>query len=414
MVLLLNIVIYILVLRVLWKKKQGANIRKASESARRAKQARASISLCFLLGVTWIVGLFMITSPAIELQWIFTITNSLQGFALFFFYTVSHEKLHKEVGDSLYMSFTGRQRTQRTRDSVQRSSRIERAESDCRHGRATQLWRNLSGHSSSEHGDDWSSLSRSRTVRSARVTRTDSIASNSSHQTAIKEKQFRHDSSKKGECTGRFSTALSLTKKPNRLSFGNADTPAKDPTQPLSSSSDNRSLDYRTSSVRSATSARPNVSVSVIPEDRMERLRFQHACHAANFTERRRSQSEESQSSDKRQQYLTAEKVERFSAPLPPPKRRNSSSNVVSASQHKRHLSRCSKVKEASASMPDLRLSSPLTTLPLPLPTSDVQAIASVSSSATTAQSGLQSQQLPNVQGNLSNFLNRLSFILST
>ena len=161
LVLLTNAIIYGMVLRVLWKKRSGAKLRKDAESARRAKQARASISLCFLLGVTWIVGLFMITSPAIELQWIFTVTNSLQGFALFFFYTVSHEKLHKEVGDTIYTSVTGKQRVNKsaTTNSVSNAAHSSYGERVKQLRTAKGASSNTNSNSDSRQTSDWDALS---------------------------------------------------------------------------------------------------------------------------------------------------------------------------------------------------------------------------------------------------------------
>ena len=401
MVLLLNITIYILVLRVLWKKKQGASIRKASESARRVKQARASISLCFLLGVTWIVGLFMITSPAIELQWIFTVTNSLQGFALFFFYTVSHEKLHKEVGDTLYMSFTGKQRSQRTQTSFQSSSGLDGRDGMSRRRRVRQLWRNVSGQS--EQGDDWFGLSRSGTIRSARLSRTDSMASNSSveptnrqrqRQTVIRKKRRRSDSSGTEQTGDRFSAPLPLPKKPSRISLAKSGLSFGTLHRTSNSSSDYISeVCDRSTSVSSAKSIRRNSSVSMIPEDRMEKFRDRHAYQSTDTIERRRKKSETLQSSDTKQRFLTADRAERFSAPLPPLQRRRSLSGVFKTSQRKRALSKRSNRKETCVSTPDLRFNSSSTAYQLPSPSFDPQAFGSVFSLASTEERQVNQQQ---------------------
>ncbi|XP_065192187.1 uncharacterized protein LOC135823264 [Sycon ciliatum] len=161
--LVFNGVVYGLVLRVLWRRKKGANLRKndKKENARRAKQTRASISLCFLLGVTWIIGLFMISTGSVVLQWIFTVTNSLQGFALFFFYTVSHDKLHKDVSDTLYHTVTGKQRV---RKDLTQSQSGDLDKSTLSYGERAARRKQQATTTSSRETSDWDALESTNTA----------------------------------------------------------------------------------------------------------------------------------------------------------------------------------------------------------------------------------------------------------
>ena len=125
-VLLANVIMYAIVMRVIWRATLKARRDRLSSADRERRfgqspggqntmtrtsgrsqskedkgkmwrQVRGSMGICFLLGLTWTVGLAMISNPNVILQWVFTILNSLQGFAIFLFYTVAHRQLHKEL-----------------------------------------------------------------------------------------------------------------------------------------------------------------------------------------------------------------------------------------------------------------------------------------------------------------------------
>ena len=91
LVLLTNCTIFLAVLRVFGLRKQS-KLKKSSKK-KKSKTLRAIVSLSFLMGITWVFGLFLLATDHDALQYIFALLNSLQGFFVFvFFATTSRRK----------------------------------------------------------------------------------------------------------------------------------------------------------------------------------------------------------------------------------------------------------------------------------------------------------------------------------
>lgn len=90
--LLLNVVFFILVLRVIKQSKSAT----ATESELLLRQIKAAVGVMALLGTGWLIGVFMtIPEPStqITLQYIFILLNSSQGICVFLFYVVLNEQV---------------------------------------------------------------------------------------------------------------------------------------------------------------------------------------------------------------------------------------------------------------------------------------------------------------------------------
>lgn len=94
-VLLFNFTILVFVMRALNKRTVAASqqVGKISKILRKTKIA---LACSVLLGLTWFFGLFAIDEAALPFQWLFTIFNSLQGFFIFVFYTLTSPEVQKE------------------------------------------------------------------------------------------------------------------------------------------------------------------------------------------------------------------------------------------------------------------------------------------------------------------------------
>ena len=84
LVLLMNCTIFLAVLRVFGLRKNSK--LKKSGNKKKSKTLRAIVSLSFLMGITWVFGLFLLATDHDALQYIFAILNSLQGFFVFVFF----------------------------------------------------------------------------------------------------------------------------------------------------------------------------------------------------------------------------------------------------------------------------------------------------------------------------------------
>ncbi|XP_072019677.1 uncharacterized protein [Amphiura filiformis] len=93
LILLFNSIVFIMV------TKQLCDMRKRkitkSDSFDLAAQLRASFSITFLLGLTWILAIFAVGSADLTFSYLFAIFNSLQGFSLFFFQCVLNPDIRK-------------------------------------------------------------------------------------------------------------------------------------------------------------------------------------------------------------------------------------------------------------------------------------------------------------------------------
>ena len=94
LILFVNLVVLIMVMRSLTNKRNS----RISSTKRRTGKAQARIALTFttLLGLTWILALLTVGDLTYTFQLLFTIFNSLQGFFIFFFYTVMNKDVQKE------------------------------------------------------------------------------------------------------------------------------------------------------------------------------------------------------------------------------------------------------------------------------------------------------------------------------
>ena len=87
-IILANIIILILVTIRLHRSSKH---KPMSDAARIISEARIAFACNVLLGTTWVLAFFAVEKVAMVFQWLFCITNSLQGFFIFIFYTVRNQ-----------------------------------------------------------------------------------------------------------------------------------------------------------------------------------------------------------------------------------------------------------------------------------------------------------------------------------
>ncbi|XP_035670689.1 adhesion G protein-coupled receptor L3-like [Branchiostoma floridae] len=79
----------------------NTNTDKSSDKQGRGKKfrfwIRVSVSLICLLGLTWMLGVFYISSETVVFAYFFTIANSFQGLFIFIFHCLKNEKVQKEI-----------------------------------------------------------------------------------------------------------------------------------------------------------------------------------------------------------------------------------------------------------------------------------------------------------------------------
>ena len=89
-VLLVNVVLFVLVLRVLIKHSRRKIVK--SKDAKKYKGTLKTfisiVSIMAMFGLSWLFGAFTISGASIVFSWLFVIFNSLQGFVLFLFFCV--------------------------------------------------------------------------------------------------------------------------------------------------------------------------------------------------------------------------------------------------------------------------------------------------------------------------------------
>lgn len=93
-VIVVNVVILVMVMRVVVK---SAKNDRPSKTAQARAAVKAAIFLLHLLGLTWIFGLLSVNRHTIVFEYIFSFSNSLQGFFVFLFHCV----LNTEVRQAL-------------------------------------------------------------------------------------------------------------------------------------------------------------------------------------------------------------------------------------------------------------------------------------------------------------------------
>ena len=87
-IILANIVILITVTMRLRKSRKH---KPMSGAARLISEARIAFACNLLLGTTWVLAFFAVEEVTMLFQWLFCISNSLQGFFIFLFYTVRNQ-----------------------------------------------------------------------------------------------------------------------------------------------------------------------------------------------------------------------------------------------------------------------------------------------------------------------------------
>ena len=80
--------------------------RKTAETDKNNLQwILGTVSLTFILGITWLFGFLFFSQESITLAYVFTILNSLQGFFIFIVFCVMNKKVRKD----LHRQFTNSQ-----------------------------------------------------------------------------------------------------------------------------------------------------------------------------------------------------------------------------------------------------------------------------------------------------------------
>ena len=91
-IILTNIVILIM---VTFRLHKSIKQKQMSGAARVMSEARIAFICNVLLGTTWILAFLAVGEATIIFQWLFSITNSLQGFFIFLFYIVQNQDVRK-------------------------------------------------------------------------------------------------------------------------------------------------------------------------------------------------------------------------------------------------------------------------------------------------------------------------------
>ena len=89
-ILLVNIIILVMVTISL---HSSSKCKPMSDAVRVISEARIAFACKVLLGKTWILVFFAVEEVTVAFQWLFCITNSLQGFFIFLFYTVRNQEV---------------------------------------------------------------------------------------------------------------------------------------------------------------------------------------------------------------------------------------------------------------------------------------------------------------------------------
>ena len=87
-IMLTNIIILILVTVRLHRSSKH---KPMSDAARIISESRIAFACNVLLGTTWVLAFFAVEEVTVIFQWLFCITNSLQGLFILIFYTVRNQ-----------------------------------------------------------------------------------------------------------------------------------------------------------------------------------------------------------------------------------------------------------------------------------------------------------------------------------
>ena len=101
LILTINIVVLFMVMKSLTKK--GKNKITSTQKKTIFMQARIAMACATLLGLTWLFALLAVGSLQYTFQLLFTILNSLQGFFIFFFYTVMNKDVQKKFKNLFHL-----------------------------------------------------------------------------------------------------------------------------------------------------------------------------------------------------------------------------------------------------------------------------------------------------------------------
>ena len=100
-ILLFNIALLILVMRGITNSTPH-NVRHSrsdvKEDKNKMKLAKITLACSVLLGLTWLFGVLAVGELTEIMQYLFCIFNSLQGFFIFIFYTLTNPEVRKEWG----------------------------------------------------------------------------------------------------------------------------------------------------------------------------------------------------------------------------------------------------------------------------------------------------------------------------
>ncbi|XP_030830267.1 adhesion G-protein coupled receptor G6 [Strongylocentrotus purpuratus] len=103
LVLSFNFIMFILVIRRLWKANLGGTMpmEKEEKAAARYRQLRTRLlnafSISVLLGLTWVFGFLAIEDATFAFQLIFCVANSLQGLMVFILFCARQEDVRKSM-----------------------------------------------------------------------------------------------------------------------------------------------------------------------------------------------------------------------------------------------------------------------------------------------------------------------------
>ncbi|XP_077977818.1 adhesion G-protein coupled receptor G6-like [Glandiceps talaboti] len=93
LVIIFNSIIYCLVIKQLCGLR--SKTLTANERFSTTAQLRAAIGLLVLLGLTWILAIFAVGDASLIFQYLFAVSNSLQGFFIFIFHCVLNKEIQK-------------------------------------------------------------------------------------------------------------------------------------------------------------------------------------------------------------------------------------------------------------------------------------------------------------------------------
>lgn len=87
LVMLANIIIYIMVVGAICRRRNISSNASHSGASNRVIGIRASIACFVVLGLSWVFAFFAVEDARVVFQYLFTITNSIQGFLIFLIFT---------------------------------------------------------------------------------------------------------------------------------------------------------------------------------------------------------------------------------------------------------------------------------------------------------------------------------------